>query len=138
MKAEYLDLPEDKYFSMTSKTTPAGYNDHHSQPGEDAPISWRENFTGFWRVWRADIIKRDYEVLDKIHPGRMGLEAWLRATGYSGKRATVLKNIEDGKSRPFNFLMIGWTLLKGMIAYYLGGVEGFKKSIVNQEGQSVQ
>ena len=131
-----MDLPEATYLSAFDKTTPAGYNDRQQQPGEDPPMSFSDNFRGFWRTWRADVITRDYKELDRIHPKRMDLEAWLRATGYDGKRTAVLKNLEDGKTRPVSIVALVWTAMKGVVAYYrAGGVDGFKKSILKEEQQ---
>ena len=47
-------------------------------------MSFHDNFRGFWRTWRANIITRDYEELDRIHPKRVDLEGWLRRTRYDG------------------------------------------------------
>lgn len=50
-----------------------GYN---SNPNNPAFITVRENFTGFWNLWRDSgknqgIITRDYKLLNKIHPNRI-------------------------------------------------------------------
>ena len=44
------------------------------QPGEDGPMTFHDNFRGWWRVFRADVIRRDYAELDRIHPKRVNLE----------------------------------------------------------------
>jgi hypothetical protein len=42
-------------------------------------MSFRDNFTGFWNQWKHNIIKRDYALLDEIHPSRIKtVEQWLR------------------------------------------------------------
>lgn len=59
--------------------------------------TWRQNFSGFWRQWRDDVIQRDYDWLHSVHPGTRSLEKWMRETGYTGRRRDdVLKNSQDG------------------------------------------
>ncbi len=52
---------------------PAGYN---ADPNDPATMTFRDNFTGFWTMWRNSggnkgVIKRDYVLLDEIHPNRI-------------------------------------------------------------------
>ncbi|KDQ21957.1 hypothetical protein BOTBODRAFT_26361 [Botryobasidium botryosum FD-172 SS1] len=60
--------------------------------------TFRENFSGFWAMWRDDIVKRDMEWIKSVHPGTVSLEQWIRETRYVGARPTssLLKNVEDG------------------------------------------
>jgi hypothetical protein len=76
-------------------------------------MSVRDNFTGFWNVWKYGIIKRDYKLLDEIHPNRIkSVEEWLRREDAKGKAQgigglwervqkenlkPVLKFAEDGR-----------------------------------------
>ncbi|SCO91385.1 related to nitrogen metabolic regulation protein nmr [Fusarium oxysporum] len=44
--------------------------------GESDTLTVKEDFTGFWNMWRDSggndgVIKRDYELLDKFHPNRI-------------------------------------------------------------------
>lgn len=42
-------------------------------------MSFRDNFTGFWNMWKHDVIKRDYQLLDEIHPNRLkSAEQWMQ------------------------------------------------------------
>ncbi|KAI8844750.1 hypothetical protein BC829DRAFT_428062 [Chytridium lagenaria] len=50
-----------------------------SHPNSTRGLTFHENFTGFWELWNANVVKRDYELLDKIHPGRMrSVEEWMK------------------------------------------------------------
>jgi hypothetical protein len=42
-------------------------------------MSFRDNFTGFWNMWKHGFITRDYDLLDEIHPNRIKTaEEWFR------------------------------------------------------------
>ena len=64
-------------------------------PEDPSGMTWRENFRGTWTKWGNNHVKRDFEVLDKIHPGRLNLESWMRKVGYDGEFKSVLKDRED-------------------------------------------
>ncbi|TFK52581.1 NAD(P)-binding protein, partial [Heliocybe sulcata] len=63
----------------------------------DGSVTWKENFSAFWRLWRDDIIKRDMQLIRSVHPTGHTLESWMRETGYTGDRfdKSLLKNVED-------------------------------------------
>ncbi|KAF8240875.1 nmrA-family protein [Tricholoma matsutake] len=66
----------------------------------DGSVTIREHFSGFWGLWRDDIIKRDMDWVRRTHPTGHTLESWIRKTGFNGKiGSTALKNAEDGKGR---------------------------------------
>lgn len=77
--ARYIDTDIDQYFGGPLKNAadrPAGYN---ADPGDRSTMSFRENFTGFWNMWKHDIIRRDYQFLDQIHPSRLrSAEQWMQ------------------------------------------------------------
>lgn len=124
LPAIFIDVPEEVYLSTFDKTTPAGYQDSAKavQPGEDGPMTFHDNFRGFWRTWRADIITRDYAELDRIHPNRVDLEGWIRRTAYDGTHKLVLKNLEDVKTKPIKFFSMMKTLITNSIKYMRGGL----------------
>ncbi len=66
----------------------------------DGSTTWRENFSGWWELWRGNVISRDMSWVRKVHPGCRTLEVWMRENAYNGdlRRKTVLKNTEDGKT----------------------------------------
>ena len=66
----------------------------------DGSTTIRQSFSGFWCLWRDDIIKRDMDWVRSIHPKGHTLESWMQETGYTGRiGSTALKNAEDGKGR---------------------------------------
>ncbi len=85
--AQYIDTDLNTYWNrpglkeMADK--PAGYN---ADPKDKSTMSFRDNFTGFWNVWKYGIITRDYELLDEIHPNRIrSAEQWFRREDQIGK-----------------------------------------------------
>lgn len=60
-------------------------------------LTYKQNFTAWFNLYKASagnkgIVKRDYEFLDKILPGRYrSVEDWMKGTGYTGELKTVLK-----------------------------------------------
>jgi hypothetical protein len=74
-------------------------------------MSFRDNFTGFWNLWKYGIIKRDYSLLDEIHPNRIrSAEQWFRREDQRGRELgqgglweraqsenwnSILKSVED-------------------------------------------
>jgi hypothetical protein len=116
--AKCIDLSMEDYwkhgpFAKVPHDMPAGYN---ATAGDPATMSIRDNFTGFWNIWRLSggnqgVIKRDYALLDRIHPDRIrSAEQWLRLADEKGKMAglgglweqvqnlqPVLKISEDGR-----------------------------------------
>ncbi|EXJ66607.1 uncharacterized protein A1O5_10278 [Cladophialophora psammophila CBS 110553] len=66
--------------------------------GSPATMTWRQNFTAWWKFWGGGLgATRDMKLLDKIYPGRIKtVEEWMRKVNYQGgKRGAVLKNIGD-------------------------------------------
>ncbi|ATY60675.1 NmrA family protein [Cordyceps militaris] len=79
--ARYVDTDLADYWAgggpLGRGTATAGYNADAADP---ATMTVRDNFTGFWNVWRhsgADgeggggLIRRDFALLDEIHPARI-------------------------------------------------------------------
>ncbi|KAI9040681.1 NmrA/HSCARG family protein [Aspergillus affinis] len=66
---------------------------------DESTMSWRRNFSAWWRYWgegRAE--RRNMALLDRIHPGRIkSLGAWMRLVNYDGIPRNVLKGVEDLK-----------------------------------------
>lgn len=66
--------------------------------GDDPTLlTYRQNFSAWWTLYQRSggnkgILRRDYELLDKIFPRRVrSLEQWMRKVGYTGERRVVLK-----------------------------------------------
>lgn len=84
--ARYIDTDIDAYWDgplKASANRPAGYN---ADPRDKSTMSFRDNFTGFWNVWKHRIVTRDYALLDEIHPNRIrSVEQWLRREDQLGR-----------------------------------------------------
>ena len=74
--------------------------------GESDALTVKEDFTGFWNMWRDSggndgVIKRDYELLDKIHPNRIrSVERFFRLANEREKaqRSSLLEHVKTAKS----------------------------------------
>lgn len=86
--AQYIDTSLEFYFAGGLKQAadkPAGYN---ADPNDSSTMSFRDNFTGFWNMWRHNIITRDYALLDEIHPNRVRTaEEWIRRADEAERNA---------------------------------------------------
>lgn len=64
-------------------------------------LSYQENFGAWWTMWSRSggnkgLIRRDYEMLDRILPGRVKtVGEWMKKTGYTGEMKPVLKDWSD-------------------------------------------
>jgi hypothetical protein len=77
--AQYIDTDLDAYWRngpfKRLADAPTGYN---ADPNDKSTMSIRDNFTGWWNLWKYGIIKRDYALLDEIHPNRIrSAEQWF-------------------------------------------------------------
>jgi len=85
--AQYIDTDLEAYWSNGPQSAraaaPAGYN---ADPIDKSTMSVRDNFTGFWNLWKYGIVKRDYALLDEIHPNRIrSAEEWFRREDQFGR-----------------------------------------------------
>jgi NmrA-like family len=85
--AQYIDTDLDTYWNAPrnkrNADTPAGYN---ADPNDKSTMSFRDNFTGWWNLWKYGIVKRDYALLDEIHPNRIrSAEQWFRREDQLGR-----------------------------------------------------
>jgi hypothetical protein len=86
--AQYIDTDLDTYWNngplKGMADMPAGYN---ADPNDKSTMSVRDNFTGFWNLWKYGIVKRDYALLDEIHPNRIrSAEQWFRREDQVGRK----------------------------------------------------
>jgi len=86
--ARYIDTDLDTYWKKGPfgrvADKPAGYN---ADPADKSTMSVRDNFTGFWNTWKHGIVKRNYDLLDEIHPKRIRTaEEWLRKEDQLGRQ----------------------------------------------------
>ncbi|MBN8752804.1 MULTISPECIES: NmrA family NAD(P)-binding protein [Variovorax] len=98
--ARYIDTDLSTYWKgpfgrVADK--PAGYN---ADPNDKSTMNIRDNFTGFWNVWKHGILKRNYALLDEIHPGRIrSVEEWLRKEDRRGRdlgKGTLWERVQAG------------------------------------------
>lgn len=101
--AQYIDTDLTTYWNGPLKfiaNAPAGYN---ANPEDKSTMNFRENFTGFWNLWKHGIIKRDYALLDEIHPNRIRtVEEWLRREDKRGRelgKGGLWERIQPGNMR---------------------------------------
>jgi hypothetical protein len=103
--AQYIPTDLETYFAAfpaTKLTVGSG-----SRP--ETAMTFEENFTGFWNLWHDSgenkgVVRRDYELLDEIHPGRIrSVEEYLRRrqeglweSVQPENMKPVLKSGEDG------------------------------------------
>jgi len=84
--ARYIDTDISSYWNGPLKVAAglsAGYN---ADIADKSTMSFRDNFTGFWNVWKHGVIQRDYELLDRIHPQRVrSVEDWLKREDERGR-----------------------------------------------------
>ncbi|KAJ3547599.1 hypothetical protein NM208_g1442 [Fusarium decemcellulare] len=68
---------------------------------DESDMTWRQNFSAWWRFWGEGIVgPRDMDLLDRIHPNRIkSLAEWMRKTGYDGRPKSVLKMLEDFRGK---------------------------------------
>lgn len=115
--AKYIDTDLETYWKTgplsAGASRPAGYN---ADVNDLATLTMQENFTGFWNLWKYSggnkgVVKRDYALLDRIHPNRIkSAEEWFRLDDERGRKAglgglyeraanlkPVLKIAEDGR-----------------------------------------
>jgi hypothetical protein len=86
-KAQYIDTSLEDYFTKGTMSRaaniPAGYN---ADPNDPATMTIRENFSGFWNMWKYGVLDRDYKLLDEIHPTRIrSAEEFFRREDANGR-----------------------------------------------------
>jgi hypothetical protein len=109
--AQYIDTSLEDYFAGPLKAAadkPAGYN---ADPNDKSTMSFRDNFTGFWNMWKHNIIERDYALLDEIHPNRIrSAEQWLQRQDQLEREAglgTLWEKVQPENLQRHSILKIG-------------------------------
>ncbi|SPJ77049.1 related to nitrogen metabolic regulation protein nmr [Fusarium torulosum] len=106
--AQYINIPASTYFEHFPfpSDQPSAYN---ADPNDPATMTLEQNFSGFWTMWRNSggnkgVIRRDYQLLDEIHPKRIKTaeeffrreEEKRRSLGLS----SLYEDIESGNLKP--------------------------------------
>ena len=110
--AQYIDTNLDTYWRkgpLSSRgDVPAGYN---ADPNDKSTMSVRDNFTGFWNVWKHGIVERDYAFLDEIHPNRIKTaEEWFRREDQLGRelgKGSLWERVQPENWRPDSPILKG-------------------------------
>lgn len=100
---KYIDVTLEEHLD---KYYPAGKKAVNHKIGADRKhptlLTWGENFSGVWNLFKESggnkgLIRRDYEMLDRIFPGRVkNVEEWMRKVEYDGRQRPVFKDWVDG------------------------------------------
>ena len=99
-KAIFLPQTLDEWFDNFANTDRPVAGER--QPG-DGSTTWKQNFCGWWSVFRDDVVKRDVELIRKINPNTFTLEKWMVENKYDGNWAEpLLKNVQDRQSLKIN------------------------------------
>jgi uncharacterized protein YbjT (DUF2867 family) len=100
-KGVHQYVPLDEYLPAAEPfpNAPANFSAGPSAVRDESTMTWRQNFSVWWRYWgegRAE--RRDFALLDRIHPGRIkSLGEWMKIVHYDGLPKNVLKGVEDLK-----------------------------------------
>lgn len=95
-KAVIVDKSIDDWFDLFESVDNPLANE---RPAGDGSTTWKENFRGWWALWRDAMVKRDMEWIRKVNPNGHTLKSWMTHMDYNGQlRRDVLKNAEDNKT----------------------------------------
>ncbi|KAF7155427.1 hypothetical protein CNMCM5623_007498 [Aspergillus felis] len=95
-KAVYKDVTLDEYFESGIFPNPEAKVGSSGSPDDGTLSTYREDFSGFWNVWKDNLTKRNYALLDAILPTRVKTaKEWMVKTGYNGRPSLVLKDSRD-------------------------------------------
>ena len=74
------------------------------EPFGGGPLTFRENFSSWWRLYRDDVIKKDMQWIQERNPNGYTLEKWMRETRYDGSWSEegVLKRDVEKKGGVLN------------------------------------
>ncbi|KAH8694478.1 hypothetical protein BGZ61DRAFT_352110 [Ilyonectria robusta] len=99
-KAIFKDITLNQLFASDVFPFPDAKVGHSVLDQDSTLQTYRQNFSGFWNTWSADLIKVDYAVLDEILPTRVKtVGEWMKLVGYTGERRPVLKDYRDHAKR---------------------------------------
>jgi len=87
-KAVRVEVPIEEYWESigAKKEDPVTFFVPNAEGASDPTTqTFWQNFSAWWALWRDNIIKRDYKLLDEILPNRIrSVEEWMRLNGYDG------------------------------------------------------
>ncbi|TVY62693.1 NmrA-like family domain-containing protein, partial [Lachnellula suecica] len=99
-KARFQDVSLDEYFASGVFPAPDAKVGHSVGHEDETLQTYRQNFSGFWNTWKENVLVRDLSLLEEILPDRVkSVGEWMKLTGYTGERSSVLKDYADGKRK---------------------------------------
>jgi hypothetical protein len=102
-KAVHRYTPFEEYMPRRDPypDAPANWAVGPGKPKDESQMTWKENFTAWWRFWGSGRgATRDMKLMDEIFPGRIkNLEEWMRKVDYQGAPRPVLKDLEDFRAK---------------------------------------
>jgi hypothetical protein len=99
--AVFVNQTTDEFYDLRPGSDAPLAADFLELKGNEKKITFKENFTNWWNIYRDDMVERDMEMLKKINPNGLTLEKWMREVGYTGEEMNfgVLKFSEDGRRK---------------------------------------
>ncbi|KAJ3549004.1 hypothetical protein NM688_g5227 [Phlebia brevispora] len=95
-KAVAVDRSIDLWFDLFGGVDNPVANE---KPVGGGSTTWKENFRGWWALWRDGMVQRDMDWIRSINPEGHTLESWMKEVNYDGQlQRSVLKNVEDSKT----------------------------------------
>jgi hypothetical protein len=99
-KARFQDVTLEEYFASGVMRAPDAKVGHSVSHDDTTLQTYRQNFSGFWNTWKENVVVRDMKILDDILPDRVkSIEEWMKLSGYTGERESVLKDYADGSRK---------------------------------------
>jgi len=91
--AQYIDQSLEEYWTKgpyaAAAKAPAGYN-----AGPDS-MNIQDNFSGFYNMFKYDVLTRDFKLLDEIHPGRIrSAEEFFRREEEKYGKGSLLRRVQ--------------------------------------------
>jgi len=98
--ARYENITPEELFPASEKRFDAKLGAEYEGEGDDTLLTWRENFSAWWRIYQRSggnkgLLRRDYDLLDRILPGRVkSIREWMEKVGYNAELIHLLGNGE--------------------------------------------
>lgn len=100
-KAVRVTVPLEEYFQGTGrkKEDPVTFAPDSEGARDPTTQTWWKNFEAWWTLWRDNIVKRDYNLLDQILPDRIRtVEEWMRLKKYDGSHKPLFQDVKRSQN----------------------------------------
>ncbi|KAL6230167.1 hypothetical protein BDW75DRAFT_248895 [Aspergillus navahoensis] len=109
--ARFVDVDLDTYWGSKKGIAAGadGITGYNSDAKDPASMTIRQNFTGFWNLWKHSggnigVVRRDYALLDRIHPNRVrSVEEWFRQEeqrGLEAGKGSLWERVQEENIQP--------------------------------------